>query len=191
MDKEKFLKGVHEYLRLIHLYLNKKEDPEYEVTDGKLSFFTRLSKAHSLSALFYQTLKNTKAKIDIDKLNSLEVSYAANIKKGIGFKKEREELYQYLKDNEINYLPLKGIVLNELYPDPYIREYADNDIMFDDNKTDIVKEFFTKRDYQVELFKTYNHDTYTKEPFYNFEMHRALFYDTKQNKKYLSYFAGI
>ena len=84
MDKEKFLKGVHEYLRLVHLYLNKKEDPEYEVTDGKLSFFTRLSKANSLSALLYQTLKNTKVKIDADKLNGLEVSYAANIKKGIG-----------------------------------------------------------------------------------------------------------
>lgn len=191
MDKDNFSKGVHAYLRLIHLYLNNKEDPEYEVNDKRLAFFTRLSKANSLSALLYLTLKNTKVKIDKDKLNSLEASYAANIKKGIGFDKERKELYQYLTDNKINYLPLKGIILNNYYPDAYAREYADNDIMFDDDKTDIVKQFFVDRDYQVDLFKTYNHDTYTKKPFYNFEMHRALFYESKENEKFIPYFANI
>ena len=95
MDKDNFSKGVHAYLRLIHLYLNNKDDPEYEVNDKRLTFFTRLSKANSLSALLYLTLKNTKVKIDKDKLDSLEASYAANIKKGIGFDKERKELYKH------------------------------------------------------------------------------------------------
>ena len=191
MDKDNFLKGVHAYLRLVHLYLNNKEDQEYEVDNHRLAFFTKLSKANSLSALLYLTLKNTKVKIDEDKLNSLETSYAANIKKGIAFNQERKELYKYLNDNKINFLPLKGIVINDYYPDSYLREFADNDILFDDDKTDVVKEFFVKKDYEIEAFKNSNHDVYIKKPFYNFEMHRALFYEVEDNKKTVSYYTGI
>ena len=191
MGKEQFLKGVHHYLRLISLYLNNKEDQNYEVNDGKLAFFLKLSKGHSLSALCYQTLKNTKVKIDADKLIALESKYAASVKKGMAFDQERKELYQYLNDHEIDFLPLKGIVLKDYYPDPYVREFADNDILFTASKMSVVKAFFKKKDYKVEAYKKGNHDVYIKKPFYNFEMHRSLFFDREDNARFVDYYEGI
>lgn len=188
MEQEKFLRGVHHYLRLISLYLNKQEDPEYEINKGKLSFFLKLSKHHSLRALFYQVLKNTKVKISDDDLNSLESYYVANVKKTIGFEQERKALYQYLNENQIDFLPLKGIILKDYYIDPCTREFADNDILFPNDKSDLIKAFFVNRDYKVEMFKRTNHDIYLKAPFYNFEMHRDLFFDVEGNEKNITYF---
>ena len=191
MGQEQFLKGVHHYTRLISLYLNQKEDPEYEVSDGKFSFFLKLSKGHSLSAILYQTLKNVKVKISEDKLNQLEVYYVANVKKTTGFDKERKALYQDFNENGIDYLPLKGIILKDYYPDPSAREFADNDILFDDAKSDLMKSLFVKRGYDVVLFKKSNHDVYQKKPFFNFEMHRALFYEMEDNTQYVKYYQNV
>lgn len=189
MVQEKFLMAIHHYTRLISLYLNNKEDPDYEVNDQKLAFFLKLSKGHSLRALFYQVLKNTKVKIDDSNLNSLEEYYAANVRKTLAFSKERSELYRYLNENEVNFLPLKGIILNDYYPDPLVREFADNDILFEDEKSELVKDFFKKKGYKIEVYKKSNHDVYQKKPFYNFEMHRALFYQAEDIAQYVTYFA--
>ena len=188
MNQEQFLKGIHHYIRLIALYLNNKEDPDYEVTDGKLSFFLKVSKGHSLNALFYQVLKNTKVKIDNDKLASGESYYAMNVKRSLAFAKEREELYKYLNENKIDYLPLKGLVLNNYYPDPYLREFADNDILFKDENSALIKEFFVKSGYKIYIYKKSNHDVYHKKPFFNFEMHRSLFYPAEDIAQYVTYF---
>ena len=191
MNQEHFLKGIHHYIRLISLYLNNKEDPNYEVNDQKLAFFLKVSKGHSLTALLYQVLKNTKVKIEQDKFDAIEGSYAANVRKSLAFLKEREELYRYLNENKIDYLPLKGIILNDYYPDPLVREFADNDILFKDENSELIKKFFVSKSYKVEAYKKGVHDVYHKKPFFNFEMHRALFYPAEDIAQYVTYFENI
>ena len=51
MEDVNFLNLVKEYIRLLYLYLNKKEDPSFVIDKNKLSFFMRLSKHHSTTAL--------------------------------------------------------------------------------------------------------------------------------------------
>lgn len=191
MDKKQFNKDVHQYIKLLSLYLNKKEDSDFVIDKEKLNFFYKLSKYHSLRAILYLAIKNTKASVNEESLNKLEQYYLNNVKKGLMFDKERNELYKYLIDNQINYLPLKGIVIKDYYFDKHSREFADNDILFDDDKSDLVKKFFTNRNYEVESYKKGNHDVYLKKPFYNFEMHRALFAQNEDNAKYVAYYEGI
>ena len=188
MEKETYIKYLKDYLHLVALYLNKKEDPNFKIDESNISFFVNLSKMHSLTALFYKVVKDTKVDIKSEYLKKLEEYYLANMRKHVIFEQERKELFKYLWLNKIPYLQLKGLVLKDYYPDPYTREFADNDIYFEgDDKA--IKKFFVDRGYEVELFNKSNHDVYLKKPCLNFEMHRALFGETGDNQKFVEYFA--
>lgn len=90
------------------------------------------------------------------------------------FDRERTAILTTLDEAGIWYLPLKGIVLNKLYPQAGMRFMADNDILFDNRRAAEVREIFEKRGYSVESYGVGHHDTYTKPPFFNFEMHTFL-----------------
>ena len=186
MNKETFNTYLFKYLHLLSAYLNKKTLKD-KLDDNTLTFFIKLSKHHSLSALLFKAIEETHTKCDKEKLKKLEEYYYANLRKHALFEQERNDLYKYLNENKINYLPLKGIVLKDYYLDPFTREFADNDILFSD-QDEVVKKFFTDRDYQVETFRKGNHDVYLKKPFYNFEMHRALFMEREDLNEYVTYF---
>ena len=188
MEKEVFKSYLHEYINLLSLYLNKKEASDLTIDNKHLSFYIHLSKHHSLMSFLFKAIKDTKVNVDEASIKKLEEYYLLNVRKVASFNKERKELYTYLNDNDIYYLPLKGIVLKDYYPDEAAREFADNDILFEENKDKLVKEFFTNRDYEVEIFRRSNHDVYLKKPFFNFEMHRALFGETGDNEKQIEYF---
>ena len=188
MDKELFKNNVLSFIKLLSIYLNEKEASDLTIDKELLSFYVKLAKHHSLKAILFAALSSTKAQVDKEYLKKLEEYYLLTLRKAVLFDKERNELYDYLNNNQIDYLPLKGIILKDYYLDPYTREFADNDILFDEKKDKLIKEFFVKKDYTVELFKKSNHDVYIKEPFYNFEMHRALFGETGDNKKAVAYF---
>ncbi len=188
MDKELYLKNLKDYLHLISLYLNKKEEPSFKIDESNFPFFLKLSKHHSLTALFYKVVKDTKVDIKEEYLKVLEPYYFANVQKHVLFAKERKDLIDYLYSNGIVFMQLKGLVLKDYYDDPYTREFADNDIYFKGND-EVVKKFFTDRGYEVEIFRKSNHDVYLKKPCLNFEMHRALFGETGDNDKFIEYFA--
>ena len=187
MEKEQFLKAVHSYIKLLSLYLNKKEAPDLEISENRFKFYEKLSSHHSLRAFLFQALKATKAHVNQEQLKELENYYFSTLRRSVLFDKERSELFKYLNNNEIDFLPLKGIILKEYYPDTYTREVADNDILFS-SKDDMIKKYFKNRGYSVKLYRKSNHDVYMKKPFYNFEMHRALFEPREDNKKNVVYF---
>ena len=89
--------------------------------------------------MFYKVVKDTKVDIKEEYLKVLEPYYFANVQKHVLFAKERKELIDYLYLNGITYLQLKGLVLKDYYPDPYTREFADNDIYFEGNDEKISK----------------------------------------------------
>ena len=188
MEKEKFAQFVHQYINLLGLYLNKKEAPDFVIDKNNISFFYNLSKHHSLNAFFFKAVESTKTQIEESNLLKLEEAYLFNARKVAMFNKERKELYQYLNNFDVDFLPLKGIVLKDYYPDENTREFADNDILFDETRDALVRNFFVERHYEVELYKKSNHDVYLKKPCYNFEMHRALFGETGDNEKIVKYF---
>ena len=189
MDKETYIKYLKDYLHLISLYLNKKEEPSFKIDESNFNIFLNLSKKHSLTALFYKAVKDTKVDIKEEYLKVLEQCYFSNVQKHVLFDKERKELFEYCNNNRIPYLPLKGIILKHYYPDPYTREFADNDIWFARDKDESIKKFFVERGYEVELYRKSNHDVYLKKPCLNFEMHRDLFGETGDNEKIVNYFS--
>ncbi len=97
------------------------------------------------------------------------------IRKNIFLDTERRKLFSFCEDNGIWYMPLKGAVLKELYPDFSMRQMSDNDILFDAEYRSEIRKYFEKNNYSVESYGKGNHDVYEKLPVLNFEMHTSLF----------------
>ena len=94
------------------------------------------------------------------------------------------------ESSQIWYMPLKGAVLQDLYPRFASREMADIDVLFDATRADDVRQIMENLEFQVKSFGMKNDDDYIKPPVSNFEMHRSLFYD-KDDKTLYKYYENV
>ena len=117
-------------------------------------------------------------------------AYKKAIRKNIMFDMERMAIFDAFEQHGIWYMPLKGSILKELYPENGMREMSDNDILYDGSKHGEVKKIMLEKGYTVESFGEKIHDVYMKPPVLNYEMHSALF-SSKNNKPLSRYYAEI
>lgn len=95
------------------------------------------------------------------------------VRKNTMFEIERAEIFRWMDEQGIWHVPLKGAVLDRLYPRVGMREMVDNDILFDDSYADQLNEYMISRGYEGHHIGDHHDDGYTKDPVYNFEMHRS------------------
>ncbi|MCQ2417583.1 MAG: nucleotidyltransferase family protein [Oscillospiraceae bacterium] len=100
-----------------------------------------------------------------------------SIRKNLLLDAERKRILQFMDEQKIWNMPLKGIWLKELYPRVGMRQMSDNDILFNADKRSEVSEFMKKSGYHnLNTMEVNLHcDEWVKEPLYNFEMHFSLF----------------
>jgi hypothetical protein len=103
--------------------------------------------------------------------------------KEISFDAEREQILTIFDQEGIKYVPLKGILLKEYYSRPGLRQFSDNDILYDKKYQKKVEEIMHQLGYEGELSEG-NHDVYEKEPIYNFELHTALLPEWNESRIY-------
>lgn len=87
---------------------------------------------------------------------------------------ERNKLFSFMESAGIGYMPLKGIILKDLYPQIGMRQMADNDILFDEKRKDDLKKYMDEAGYTCKDNPGSNHLVFSKAPFYSFEMHKLL-----------------
>lgn len=100
---------------------------------------------------------------------------------------ERVALGARLDAAGIWYLPLKGCVLQDLYPSYGMRQMSDTDLLFDAERADEAREIMEGLGFETVSFGEGAHDVYHKEPVCNFELHRTLFgegYDARVSGYY-------
>ena len=152
----------------------------------------QMAQGHNLTALTAKALSATKAFLSAPAEERKRWSNALNnsIKKTMLFDAERKTILSYFEKNGIWYLPLKGAVINGLYPSYGTREFADNDILIDPGRMSDAKEFLLKRGYS---FRTdeFAADEYSKAPFFNIEIHRALVEQTTTLDKFYEYYKDV
>ncbi|MCQ2469065.1 MAG: nucleotidyltransferase family protein [Ruminococcus sp.] len=97
------------------------------------------------------------------------------IRKNLFLDTERKKLFAFCENKGIWYMPLKGSILKDIYPEYGMRQMADNDILYDITYREDVRKYFESLGYEVFLYGKKNHDIYMKPPVLNFEMHYDLF----------------
>ncbi|MBO4429067.1 MAG: nucleotidyltransferase family protein [Clostridia bacterium] len=136
--------------------------------DGVLALAAR----HSVASFSFRALDKDECPPDIYKKWSDRADAA--LKKEILFDAERAAILAELEKEGIKYICLKGIVIKELYPEKGMREFADNDILYDVTRKADVLRIMTARGFEATNLEGV-HDTYHKAPIYNFEFHKMLF----------------
>ena len=100
---------------------------------------------------------------------------------------DRIALFARLEQENIWYMPLKGSVLKDLYPQYGMRQMADNDILIDADRAGDVKAIMESLGFTTKSFGKSNHDIYHKPPVSNFEIHTALFGPAYEERIYQYY----
>ena len=156
--------------------VNSMQPSESMVTKMDLEAAFKMSKRHSLVSVVYAAIEpllgNSIPKNDL----MVQWKEAADkaLVKNVLLDNERGELCRFMDKNGIWYMPLKGVVLKEMYPRAGMRQMADNDILFDEKYQENIRDFFLSRGYEAEDYNKSHHDAYMKKPVFNFEMHRQL-----------------
>lgn len=89
--------------------------------------------------------------------------------------RERENVFEFFNENNIDYMPLKGLVIRNYYPKQSMRQMSDNDILVDIKYRDVIADYMKKNGYKVESTGRQS-DDYFKPPYSTFEFHRSLFF---------------
>ena len=137
--------------------------------------FAALCKQQQLSALVYMAAEKLDAAVFGEKgAERLRSNALQAIRVNVLFEMERMQVFGALQRENIPYMPLKGCVLKQYYPEAKRREMGDVDVLIDAENAERIRELMISLGYACEDFGETHHDEYFKEPFYTFEMHRSL-----------------
>ena len=161
--------------------------PEKEIVEAMdMAALYKMSCSHSLSALTAAAISAAGVELSAGFGRARDMS----LQKSILFDAERARLLDFMEQNGIWYLPLKGIILKDMYPRLGLREMADNDILFDPEHRAQVAEFMKQSGYRVDSYGRTHHDTYFKDPVFNFELHVSMF-DEDAGAAFMGYYEDI
>ncbi len=186
-------KTGYDMIYLIICSLHGIVPEQSKVEQMNLAALYNLSKKHGLTAMVCMPLDTVgvfSTSTDKDLVKKWKDAKEKAIRKNLMLDAERNEILSYMDREGIWYLPLKGILLKEMYPKLGMRQMADNDILYDKRYQQELMQFMTARGYEPSQIGKGNHDIYRKEPVYNFEMHTAL-YGAAHDKNWEAYYRNV
>ena len=185
MDKQEYRKNAGDMLYLAACAVNGRAPSAGRVSRMDLGSVYAVCEDHSLTAIADYALEAVGVK-DRDFVQSKEKA----VRKNILLDAERSAILRRFEEEGIWYMPLKGILLKDWYPKLGMRQMSDNDILFDPEKRERVREIMENSGFFCEHFGKGTDDGYHKEPVSNFEMHVMLF-STKHDEALVQYYGNV
>ena len=170
MNKREYKQNAYYVMYLIRCALGGKVPAKNKLDKMDLSGVFAVAKGHLLAALVAYALESAGIFVE-----DFEEEKFKSIRKNIILDTDRANVTAELEKAGIWYMPLKGSITKELYPQLGMRQMADNDILFDMSRALDVKNIMLSLGFTNETFDKGGHDVYFKQPVSNFEMHTRLF----------------
>ena len=178
-------RAVGDMVYLVSCAVND-EKPESDKTAGMdLSLICAAAQRHQLTSAVGMALEAAGIR---DSRIAQETAKAQ--RKNALLDADRAALIERLESAGIWYMPLKGAVMQALYPRYGMRQMADNDILIDAARAQDVKGIMEELGFTTERVGRGVHDVYHKPPVSNFEIHNALF-SPVQEKELHAYYRDV
>lgn len=163
------MKEAKSLLEIVKCFLLEKDWAlNCDIDEEKLYHLAKINKLSNFLENWAQKYcKSEKIKAQIEK------DYNTQIVKDTNQNIEIENLLNTLEENKIKTLVVKGVLMKNLYPQNYMRQMCDIDILVEPNNfkkaTRILRDMGFKKFYDFE-----KHLIFTKSPFIVVELHRRL-----------------
>lgn len=152
----------------------------------------RTAKRHSMTAVVCMALENGHAFLEMEPalVKQWQDGKNKSIRKTMLMDEECQKIMGFMESQGIWYMPLKGLVIKDLYPKYGMRQMADYDILFDPAGQEKLQAYMTGRGYEAKGTGKGVHDAYYMAPVYNFELHRELFGEN-HNLAWYDYYKNV
>lgn len=132
-----------------------------------------VAKRHSVSALAFYALRTRKDELPAALAEKWEEQNAMLLAKYVNQEHELSQLCSMFDQEQIPYMPLKGSCIRDLYPEPYLREMSDIDILVPEKDLAAAGEILERLGYRREAVTSHNIEL-LKKPYMCLELHRNL-----------------
>ena len=159
--------------RLLSSVMNDTEPmplPEGMTLGGLYNY----QKEQDVTNMAYVALK--KLGYDDAQLKEFQDDYKLNLLREARFELGGQQVFDALEKSGIPFLPLKGAILKNLYPNPALRTFTDIDIYVGQRIEDTEQVLF-KLGYEKKTDFETNDISYVKKPSLHIELHKDLFPD--------------
>ena len=111
----------------------------------------RMAKFHGMESITCSVLEclpgECLAALDGECFRKWQEAKAKGLRKNILMDAERGKLFAWLREQGIWHMPMKGVLLQDLYPEYGMRQMTDNDILFDGQYREVVRTYFVENGY--------------------------------------------
>lgn len=173
------------YLYLVELLRAELYDRKPAEKPGDVAWekIFALSREHMVVSLVFDSVQRLQEKPEGNLYQKWKELADKALVKEISFDAERGQILDAFEKAKIKYMPLKGIIIKDFYARPGLRQFSDNDILYERGRQKDVAEIMEHLGYEGEKDEGH-HDVYKKPPVYNFEMHTQLLPNENENRAY-------
>lgn len=169
---DNFIYGIYS-CRLLSSVLNGAESvamPEGMTLEGLYAY----QNEQDVTNMAYVALQ--KLGFSAGQLKEFQEDYKLNMLREARFELGGQQVFDAFEKAEINFLPLKGAILKNYYPNPALRTFTDIDIYVGKDFEKAEKVLF-ELGYEKTGFDGHNDVGYSKKPSLHIELHKELFPD--------------
>ena len=169
---DNFIYGIYS-CRLLSSVLNGAEPvamPEGMTLEGLYAY----QNEQDVTNMAYVALQ--KLGFSVEQLKEFQEDYKLNMLREARFELGGQQVFDAFEKAEINFLPLKGAILKNYYPNPALRTFTDIDIYVGKDFEKAEKVLF-ELGYEKTGFDEHNDVGYSKKPSLHIELHKELFPD--------------
>ncbi|MBR1483317.1 MAG: nucleotidyltransferase family protein [Ruminococcus sp.] len=179
-------------LELLRCVLNGSKIPRDRLLLIDSDALCRTAERHMVAALVSEALTpylGDRELFDEAQAKQWKNMKSNNVRRTLMFQGERQKLCAFFEKQGIWYMPLKGSILQELYPAYGLREMVDVDMLVDGTRMEEIHDFMLRSGYTAKEYNISKHDVYEKPPMYEFELHRYLI--SKHFTNHYAYYENI
>lgn len=186
LTKQEKLNNMAYLLRLLSSAIKQTFPPKPD-EDTDFGFIYGFAKMHKVANTAFYAVEQLEEKPQKDLFKKWQDERNRDVHKNIVQTMEHQSITSEFKKQGIEYLPIKGLPLCNLYPKPEYRNMSDLDILI---KSDLKKagKIVQSMGYDVIQAGGFHHDEYSKPPFMILELHRDII---RVNTPFYKYYENI
>lgn len=182
---EKMRKNYAYLIKLVSAAINEAV-PEESGAEIDFELLYKTAKAHEVLNTSFYSVEKLKNKPDERIYKAWQDKRNTAFHRNMIQKAELEKIKTALSESGIEFLPVKGLPVGDLYPQSDYRFMNDLDILVKDTKS--AKEVMTSLGYVPKKVGSTHHDEYLKPPFMLVELHRDL---VRADSRFYGYYENI